>query len=195
MNASASPLLRLPPEIRSYIWELSVGQVIRPVIDIVVRQHLTEVCTKHPQVSHPNKHRFGLLRVSRQIYGEAALSVYTYSTFSFMCLNDIYHWLDHLRPHEAQLVTRIRHVLCGAMALALIFPRICDTYFPFTRFPALQTLKLWFCNNERGFALPEYLLAELREGVQEAFNKDGVEVEIVERIGSFVWECDWLALS
>jgi hypothetical protein len=48
MNASAPPLLCLPPEIRNHIWELSVGQLIHPSMGFAAQRLLVEVCPKHP---------------------------------------------------------------------------------------------------------------------------------------------------
>ena len=71
-NATSSPLLRLPPEIRNMIYTL--------IIDVV-----TVVFTKARlgRGRHPIQDGLALLRVCRQIHAEAALLPYAFNTFVF----------------------------------------------------------------------------------------------------------------
>ena len=71
-NATSSPLLRLPPEIRNMIYTL--------IIDVV-----TVVFTKARlgRGRHPIQDGLALLRVCRQIHAEAALLPYALNTFVF----------------------------------------------------------------------------------------------------------------
>jgi hypothetical protein len=96
------------------------------------------------------------------------LSVFTRSTFSFLHVDNVRYWLDHLLPHEAQLAKSTRHVMCRLM------PRGYGTCFPFERFPALKTLLIWI--------YPAYVransLATTMQEMSHANRKDGIVVII-----------------
>jgi hypothetical protein len=90
----ASPLLRLPAEIRNQIWRLVVGgKVIREQVTKRRRARvLPRPCDRI--------NIFALLRVCRQIYAETALLPFTANTFSFVDFWDIGRRTKDLRKYQ-----------------------------------------------------------------------------------------------
>jgi hypothetical protein len=90
----ASPLLRLPAEIRNQIWRLVVGgKVIREQVTKRGRaQMLPRPCER--------TNTFALLRVCRQIYAETALLPFSANTFLFRRYWDMGGRTNDLRKHQ-----------------------------------------------------------------------------------------------
>ncbi|KAH8629752.1 hypothetical protein IG631_14329 [Alternaria alternata] len=100
-NATSSPFLRLPPEIRNMIYT--------HIIDVV-----TVVFTKAGlgRGRHPVQDGLALVRVCRQIHAEAGLLPYALNTFVFWTFTSVLRvFLD--RRKEEQIAV-MRNVLWGS---------------------------------------------------------------------------------
>jgi hypothetical protein len=100
-NATSSPLLRLPPEIRNMIYTL--------IIDVN-----TVVFTKAGlgRGRHPIQDGLALLRVCRQIHAEAALLPYALNTFVFWTfISDLQAFLYGRKKEQ---IAALRNVQWGS---------------------------------------------------------------------------------
>ncbi|CAA9964472.1 hypothetical protein PTMSG1_07831 [Pyrenophora teres f. maculata] len=113
-NSNESPLLRLPAEIRSKIWEYAVGYHQIEVYDAYfARTRLSNVQLSH--VSRPLrattsgfvKPKYALPTVCRQIYVEAAAMVYTLNNFRFDDRNVMDCFIKHRALGQRRLITSV----------------------------------------------------------------------------------------
>lgn len=94
-NNQKSPLLRLPPEIRSRIWEYTLGYTI-------VRAHVPYSRSHKPRLRTSSDEPgigMALLRSCRQVYSEAALMPMRLNTFAFEGVYDIKRAIKLLKTH------------------------------------------------------------------------------------------------
>ncbi|KAK5128737.1 hypothetical protein LTR85_000070 [Meristemomyces frigidus] len=128
-NATNSPLLRLPPEVRNRIWRYVLcGNTVR----VTVRNDQLEraVCGLHStpeeealhckqtnkdyHTSYTQRHRsclqllhFSILRACRQAHQEAALLPYQESIFTFSSPEVLSRFLGALNPEQSRAITSI----------------------------------------------------------------------------------------
>ncbi|KAK5128789.1 hypothetical protein LTR85_000122 [Meristemomyces frigidus] len=131
-NATSSPLLRLPPEIRNCIWSLVLacktihmrGGTPLPfrchvcVSDTTEYEDATALkaetaltgsshATRHWDCHRAHGFPLGVLQVCREIHQEAALLPYHANTFVFATLRTLMSFLKKLIPAQARAVRRI----------------------------------------------------------------------------------------
>jgi hypothetical protein len=109
MNATDSPLLRLPAELRNYIWSYVIGgQTIRMNLSSTKDRSGLSRKLLDSRTWRPDTNRFSLLRVSRQIYAETGTLVDTLSTFSVVSMLGLCRWLEDMAPWQLDAVQNIR---------------------------------------------------------------------------------------
>lgn len=111
--------MQLPAELRNCIWHYVVGgQTIRPYLPST--EHIGEDDKKKLASNswRPDKHRFSLLRVSRQIYTEAAILPHALSTFSFIGLSDFSAWTKGMPQWRLDIIEHIRSLKSTARRLS-----------------------------------------------------------------------------
>jgi hypothetical protein len=132
-NATISPLLsKIPPEIRSRIYDYVFGDLIvrvnhggrhsRGVFQPDGKSWIFEVPSANPNyvpcdLNKPYEIPVQLLQVCRQIYHEAVLKPFTEPTFKFMMTDDgvnrgMTSFLDSLVPTQARAIQRL-HLTCS----------------------------------------------------------------------------------
>ncbi|KAL8721886.1 MAG: hypothetical protein Q9225_001522 [Loekoesia sp. 1 TL-2023] len=121
-NSASSPLLRLPSEIRNKIYEYALGGNHLEV-DYEPHEHKYKTIKKQRYRTHyggglyhecagegddiPSSLHLGLLRVCRQIYGEAALLPYALNTFVFESDWVMKRCFETLRPVQKRAMGKV----------------------------------------------------------------------------------------
>jgi hypothetical protein len=115
LNSVTSPLLRLPGEIRTKIWQYAIGY---HQIDIGHRR-LEQLCADEParnvRPSNPATHfprtfvrpSFALPRTCRQMYVETSPYIYTLNTFGFESVAVFDRWTKNRALGQRRLVASI----------------------------------------------------------------------------------------
>ena len=177
-NSYRSPFLRLPPEIRNRIYELVFGGH-RLWIGYTPHRHEYTYINKERHQTHsggglyhrmyarddksknrphwkPGSLNLGLLRVCRQIYGEAALLPYTLNRFTFKndwvrtrctktlqptqkCAMDERPAWDKPRGKRKSLETTRRRFRASIEDVSYIFLPLCDRVPPSSSLPSGQS--------------------------------------------------------
>ncbi|CAO2656942.1 Nn.00g057450.m01.CDS01 [Neocucurbitaria sp. VM-36] len=102
-NNQASPLLRLPPEIRTEIWKYVLGgKEYRVVYEPNVRRFMLSQSHTEPV------HAMALLRTCRQIYSEAARMPVLHSNFSFTSMYGMRCAFRQLKPYQRKHIDLIQ---------------------------------------------------------------------------------------
>lgn len=105
-NNQDAPLQRLPPKLRSRIWEYALGgktlryTPIRRVGDRLIERMVPPVSKR--------THGIDLLRTCHQIYTETTLLPYITNTFAFMYYYRAQHNLKSLKAFQRAQVTTIQ---------------------------------------------------------------------------------------
>ncbi|KAF1840370.1 uncharacterized protein K460DRAFT_410962 [Cucurbitaria berberidis CBS 394.84] len=114
-NASNSPLLRLPGEIRNHIWALAMGGHYIKIEEVVYRKTTESLWMKttyrapaniEDRICPPSAFRFP--EVCRQIYSETATLGYKLNTFVFdhyISYNS--KWMARLLPGQKSAITSV----------------------------------------------------------------------------------------
>jgi hypothetical protein len=104
LNSVTSPLLRLPGEIRTKIWQYAIGY---HQIDIGHRR-LEQLCADEParnvRPSNPATH---FPRTCRQMYVETSPYIYTLNTFGFESVAVFDRWTKNRALGQRRLVASI----------------------------------------------------------------------------------------
>ncbi|KAH4935014.1 hypothetical protein HBI79_080140 [Parastagonospora nodorum] len=101
-----SPLLRLPGELRSRIWEYVLGGYELRSMDIKNSQQITIQRMVPPFAERRNGTQ--LLRTCRQIYTETALLPYRANTFVFYTYIPIKHDLKYMKAFQRAQIEKIQ---------------------------------------------------------------------------------------
>ncbi|KAH3989403.1 hypothetical protein HBI25_120030 [Parastagonospora nodorum] len=101
-----SPLLRLPGELRSRIWEYVLGGYELRSVYIKNSQQITVKRMVPPFAERMNGTQ--LLRTCRQIYTETALLPYRANTFILETLDTIKHELKKMKPFQRARIEKIQ---------------------------------------------------------------------------------------
>jgi hypothetical protein len=130
-NATDSPLLRLPAELRNMIFKYAV-RADNGTILLCYNKHdeFSSMGTYVPLRILPYM-AFGLPRVCRQLYAETATLVYSENEFAFWTEETMEQWLLRRLEAQREVVTRVRMVLIGPTGknelmekIRLVFPNI-----------------------------------------------------------------------
>jgi hypothetical protein len=101
------PLLRLPTEIRQYIWEYALGSKTFLATCFRVKWYYGGSYRFAPSTAEdPNG--MALLRTCRQIYSEAVLYPMNMATFAYDNVTYLKRSLKSMRPYQLQRVTHLR---------------------------------------------------------------------------------------
>ncbi len=118
-NARASPILRLPSEIRNRILELVFIQQERPCVRLLNHAHKANAVPGQPESVHWGGYLYltqhfspwrrlslhlQVLRVCRQIYAEAALLPFALNNFSCESQPALEEFEDKLKPVQLQAI-------------------------------------------------------------------------------------------
>ncbi|KAF2830992.1 hypothetical protein CC86DRAFT_272702, partial [Ophiobolus disseminans] len=106
LNNQASPLLRLPSEIRNKIWHLVLGGKLIRDTRYGIRDHsvlMLRPCEREKP--------FELLRTCRQIYAETALLPFSANTFSWNLSNQMKSSLSAFRKFQGNQLREVQFEL------------------------------------------------------------------------------------
>ncbi|KAF2847632.1 hypothetical protein T440DRAFT_403239 [Plenodomus tracheiphilus IPT5] len=96
-NASDSPLLRLPPEIRNQVWHYLVNLEV-----ILVKQRKVWWHFKFEELLEA-----GYLCACPQVYAEAVLMLYATNNFKFRSHHVLQAWVKTQSPGQLAAITRV----------------------------------------------------------------------------------------
>jgi len=158
-NARDSPLLRLPPEIRSMIWEYVLGE---HTIRMGESWHFTFPAQGTAQI------HFDLLRVCRQVYVEASNLPRTLNTLSFPDFTSFLETAATGKLHHVQKICLRTFVDC------LVSEEGLEYLVPTAAFAPFKTISITLCTEdleEEGvrFRAETALRARLLEGRGHSF--------------------------
>ncbi|KAJ4372459.1 hypothetical protein N0V83_004233 [Neocucurbitaria cava] len=109
-NATNSPLLSLPAEIREMIWKFAMRSSGPDIpIDFDDTAHLPKSADKFPAASHETLKELAisLPRVCRQVYSEAATMLYSENLFSFKHGFVLSAWLERRILAQREAIRKV----------------------------------------------------------------------------------------
>ena len=132
LNWSTFPFLKLPPELRDYIYRLAVRPERGTLVRIESREQFFLQPPRSHHLCHPRFHNnesmqtnlAALLRVSRQIYFEAVRPVYEECTFAIEESGTMKEFVKMLGPR----ISYLRRFVIGIRSCPHSSPHECGVY-------------------------------------------------------------------
>ncbi|ORY05074.1 hypothetical protein BCR34DRAFT_572310 [Clohesyomyces aquaticus] len=204
-NAVESPLLRIPPEVRSKIYEYVLGG-LDVHVETTWRRKIDRhgsgsrsrfdadlyfsdpsyrttssgfPATRSQDIAHPGlpwSRLSDVPRICRQIYAETATLVYSLSTFCVPFGREILNWHEVLLPAQREAIKSITLGFWAYWYLQSGQQRVLKRLFPGLQ--RIVVIRSWGLENMTGFWTSERKTLELREWMKK-WEEEGLEVSLI----------------